>query len=79
MFVSFGFNESFGQNESQTPPSGCGETHHIFPELNGKDKIKAGRDSPLIESRPAFSLAVGIVLSVTLVLKSRTICPFPYL
>src|ERR1051326_7398398 len=28
--------------------------------------IKAGRDSPLIESRPASSLAVGIVLMPTL-------------
>jgi hypothetical protein len=42
--------------------SGCGETSDLRG-LNGKAKIKAGRDSPLIESRPAFSLAVGIVLA----------------
>jgi len=43
--------------------SACGETLSDLTGLkNWKVKIKTGRDSPLIESRPAFSLAVGIVL-----------------
>jgi hypothetical protein len=57
MFVSFSLMEY------KRRLSGCGETIQMYRGETGRDKIKAGRDSPLIESRPAFSLAVGIVLT----------------
>jgi len=41
--------------------SGSGERWVFTGAKREGFEIKAGRDSPLIESRPAFSLAVGIV------------------